>query len=98
MHLLLFEVALAALAVFGAVCLLRLLVDDWLRRGDTVTTLLYDGSYDASELGCMLRQTRRGFFRAGRVTLTVLPGAELESEVERAIKNENIEIYYVIQK
>lgn len=98
MNLLLLEVSLAALAVFGAVCLLRLLADDWLRRGDTVTTLLYDGSYEASELGCMLRRARRGFFRAGRVTLTVLPGAELDGEVEQAIKNENIEIYYVIQK
>lgn len=92
---LLLEVAMAALAAFGAVCLFRLLADDWLRRCDTVTALLYDGSFDAAELCCMVHRERRSLCRAGRVTLLVLPGATLDYDVERALRMDEIEIFYV---
>ena len=95
---LLFEIILAVLAVFGAVCLLRMLTDDWCRRCDTVTSLIYDGSFAAEELGCIVCQTRRGFCRVGRVTVTVLPGVELDGHVAEALVRDGVEIYYVSER
>ena len=95
---LLLEIILAVLAAFGAVCLFRMLTDDWLARCDTVTCLIYDGSFEPEELGCMVNQTRRRFCRAGRVSVSVLPGADLGSEVESALRGDGVELFFVVEK
>lgn len=95
--ILLFEIILAALAAFGAVCLFRMLTEDWLRRCETVTSLIYDGSFPCEELGCMVCQTRRGFVRAGRVTVTVLSGAQLDECVAQALRRDGVDVFYCAQ-
>ncbi|MBQ9080051.1 MAG: hypothetical protein IJY27_03165 [Clostridia bacterium] len=96
MHIvLIFEIIGAVFAAFGMVCLWHFVTDAWRGPEKILTALVYDGSFEAEELGCLVSCSRRRFSSQRRTAVIVTPQARLPDEVAQALKDNNVEIYYI---
>lgn len=95
---LLLEILAAVFAVFGLVALVRLLTDSYLMPRQTVSAVIYDGEYPPEDVGCIVRRLGRRFGGAGQLAVIVKEGSELTPEVEKVLKDNDIDVYYAVKR
>ena len=74
--------AVAAFAVFGLICAVKMLVDFWFPLKQVAVTVEVQTKEDADVLEMLMNEARSAFFRKGGTRLVVLLAEELTEDGE----------------
>lgn len=90
------EITAAVFAVFGVCSLIRLITETWLTPECLTVTVIYDGEREPEELGCLVNRARKKWYISanGRVAVLVMPGKCLTPEVEQALSDAGVKVFY----
>ena len=90
-----FEILGAVLAAFGLICLWHFATDTCRMPFDMLDAVIYDGSFEAEELGRLVRCSESFAGDRRRTAVIVADGVSLPEDVAHALEENGVLIYRI---